>query len=111
MVKTTSIPTEYIKQHGASNAATAVGTDANSLLDGQPYLQKGESGQGFRRSLWIWNSTSQAWDCYPFTPIQGTAAPSGSVTPDTIGQGFLDNTNGNYYIATGTTSSDWLLTN
>lgn len=39
------------------------------------------------------------------TPQSGTAAPS--VDPEFIGQQFIDTSNKNVYVATGTTAADW----
>lgn len=107
MVLITSIPEQLVKDYGVSNAVSAVG--ATGSYDGQTYLQIGGVSQGYRRNIWVWNTS--AWQCIPCAPIQGTGNPNGTVTPDTIGQGFLDTTSGNFYLATGTTSSDWTLTN
>ena len=108
MVLITSIPNQLTRQYGASNAASAVGT---GTFDGQTYFQIGGSSQGYRRSIWVWSSTLSAWQCMAIAPIQGTGNPNGAVTPDGVGQMFLATDTGNLYCATGTTSSDWTLTN
>ena len=38
----------------------------------------------------------------------GTTTPIGNVTPDAIGQHFLDTVTGTFYQADGTTNTDWI---
>lgn len=109
MARTINIPREFGVEFGASNAVTAVG--ATGSYNGQQYFQIGGLSQGFRRNIWIWDATGAAWLCMPIAPIQGTGNPNGLVTPDCENQEFLATDTGNLYIATGTTNSDWLLTN
>ncbi len=54
----------------------------------------------------IWNGTAWIKRTFSTNLLTGTAAPS--ITPSFIGQTFVDGTNDNIYIATGTGSSaDW----
>lgn len=92
---------------GADDALTTLGSDPLDRYKDQVYFQKGESSQGFRKSMWIWNAVTEAWDCFPMTAIHGIANPVGVVTPDAIGQRFYNTVTKLSYEATGTSASDW----
>jgi len=109
MTSILTIPGQLTHLYGATNAATAVG--ATGDYDGQVYFQVGSATQGYRRNIWIWDEGAAVWECLPLSPILGTGDPNGSVTPDAETQRFCATDTGNLYVATGVTSSDWLLTN
>ena len=41
------------------------------------------------------------------SPLTGAGSPVGVTTPDEVGQTYVDTTNGNVYVAIGTTNADW----
>lgn len=109
MVSVLDIPNQLTVSYGAPNAVTTIG--ATGDYEGQHYYQIGGATQGYRRNIWVWDATTGAWLCMPISPILGTGNPNGSVIPDTETQQFLSTDTGNFYVATGVTSSDWTLTN
>lgn len=88
-------------------AAVTVATSApagNGTYDGEIQLII----ESDRINLYIWDDTNTAWVICEVEPIQGTGSPSGSVTPDFIGQSYIDTAAGTFYRADGLTNTDWV---
>jgi hypothetical protein len=70
-------------------------------FQGQILLQKTSD----RSLLWVWNGSE--WGKYAISSIVGTVVPIGAITPDVIGQRYVNTNAQTVYIAVGLNSSDW----
>jgi hypothetical protein len=61
-----------------------------------------------RTILYIWDESVTEWQLIA-TSITGTVIPSGTVTPDVIGQIYVNTTAQNIYVAIGLTNTSWKL--
>lgn len=100
-----------------ANSAVRMSMNSSALDLDIPLLLH-NSGSSTNGALWYTSDAFQgrrAGVTSPFLQqidiLTGTASPSGSQTPDFVGQVFVDTTAGNTYMSIGLTDTDWVQTN
>jgi hypothetical protein len=57
----------------------------------------------------LWGASGAAWVAIAGTPIFGGLSPAGAITPDYKGQFYYGASTDTFYLAIGTTASDWVV--
>ena len=88
------------------NAIPIIPTSPNDNGDFQGQVKLQVSAD--RSNLWIWDNNALLWRVIAGA-ITGTIIPTASVTPNAIGQIYINTTAQTVYVAIGLNNTDWKL--